>query len=115
MPKMQLNPEPKSNNNNIQKKKLSPTFLAYQQLSDSFKDGNILFLSRKSLSLNIIHYDENLRKTAENNGCCSFFKSEVDGTFYGINNFASFIYKYKGIKLILKINKNVNIRFFLYF
>ena len=92
MPKMQLNPEPKSNNNNIQKKKLSPTFLAYQQLSDSFKDGNILFLSRKSLSLNIIHYDENLRKTAENNGCCSFFKSEVDGTFYGINNFELFTY-----------------------
>ena len=92
MPKMQLNPEPKSNNNNIQKKKLSPTFLAYQQLSDSFKDGNILFLSRKSLSLNIIHYDENLRKTAENNNYCSFFKSEVDGTFYGINNFELFTY-----------------------
>ena len=50
-------------NNSNYLNKISSTYLAYQQLSNKYGDGNILFLSRKSLSLNIIHYDENLRKT----------------------------------------------------
>ena len=79
-------------NNSNYLNKISSTYFAYQQLLNKYGDGNILFLSRRSLSLNIIHYDENLRKTAENNNCCSFFKSEVDGTFYGINNFELFTY-----------------------
>ena len=46
---------------------------------------------RKKFGINIINYDTNLT-SKENNRYCSYFKLQLEGAFYGINNFNLFIY-----------------------
>ena len=46
---------------------------------------------RKKFKINIIYFDKNLTST-ENNRYCSYFKLQLEGAFYGINNFNLFIY-----------------------
>ena len=56
--------------------------------------------SEKKYNYNIIHYDENLTNFSENNNYCSKFKLELEGTYYGINNFE--LFKYICNKIIQK-------------
>ena len=78
-------------NINAQIAPLGSTLKSCQELFGNLI-GNNLFISPKKLNVNIIHYDEALTKTADNNMCCSYFKSELGGTFYGVNNFNLFKY-----------------------
>ena len=71
---------------------MNSTMKSFEQLFGNLIGPNNLFISTKSLNLNIIHYDEALTKTADNNLCCSYFKMELGGTFYGVNNFNLFKY-----------------------
>ena len=58
------------------------------------------------LELNILYYDELLKKTEENNFNCSFFKMNIKGTFYGCHNKNLF-------KFICEKIRNSNIEFIL--
>ena len=51
-----------------------------------------LFKRNNNYNKNIIYYDEALKKTAENNFNCAFFKLKLKGTFYGVNNYELFKY-----------------------
>ena len=53
---------------------------------------NNLIIMHQKFNFNIIYYDENLKKTGENNNYCSYFKNQLEGTFYGINDFNLFKY-----------------------
>ena len=89
-----------NNNNNINPGK---------KTVDGYKDifGTITKLlinsnkkSEMKYNYNIIHYDENLINFSENNNYCSKFKLELEGTYYGINNFE--LFKYICNKIIQK-------------
>jgi hypothetical protein len=56
---------------------MNSTMKSFEQLFGNLIGPNNLFISTKSLNLNIIHYDEALTKTADNNLCCSYFKMEL--------------------------------------
>ena len=43
-------------------------------------------------NINIIYYEEKMKNNIEYNRNCSFFKDNLEGTFYGINNFELFKY-----------------------
>ena len=93
-PKMQIaNPSPEINekDNNGNKEQ---TFIQIQKLfgNEYLFDKNDSLTQTKKYNFNIIHYDEALTKSAENNICCTFYKTELAGTFYGINNFNLFKY-----------------------
>ena len=49
-------------------------------------------------NFNIIYYDEALTNVQENIENCAYFKSRLEGTFYGINNFNLFQYVCQKIK-----------------
>ena len=89
-------------NINTQIAPLDSTLISCQELFGNLI-GNNLFISPKNLNVNIIHYDEALTRTADNNMCCSYFKSELGGTFYGVNNFNLFKYICRRVN---KGNKN---------
>ena len=55
-------------------------------------DINKLIILTKTFNINIVYYDESLSKTSDNNYICSYFKSQLEGTFYGINHFNLFKY-----------------------
>ena len=56
------------------------------------KSSNKVILLTKTYNLNIIFYDDDLNRTQNNNFYCSYFKSQLEGAFYGINNFNLFKY-----------------------
>ena len=51
-----------------------------------------LFKNNIDYNKNIIYFDEALKKTAENNFNCAYFKLKLKGTFYGVNNYELFKY-----------------------
>ena len=96
-PKMQIvSPSPEKNQNEKNKKKMSikETFIQFQELfgNDYLFESEEQLTQTKKYNFNVIHYDEALTKRAENNICCSFFKTKLAGTFYGVNNFNLFKY-----------------------
>ena len=58
----------------------------FGQLQPNFQD--------KKFNFNIIYYDEALTNNQENsdNNICSYFKTNLQGAFYGVNNFNVFMY-----------------------
>ena len=88
-----VNPSPEENeeDNNGQSKQ---TFIQFQELfgNEDLFDKNDSLAQTKKYNFNIIHYDETLTKSAENQICCTFYKTELTGTFYGITNFNLFKY-----------------------
>ena len=52
---------------------------------------NNLFERKNNFNKNIIYYDEEIT-TEENNNICTYFKLNLRGTFYGVNNFELFKY-----------------------
>ena len=59
-------------------------------LNGDFINGQVILT--KTFNINIIFYDEGLANSPENNKLCSYFKSLLEGAFYGINNFNLFKY-----------------------
>ena len=53
--------------------------------------GNAILLT-KTYNINIIFYDENTTNSDDFNYYCSYFKSNLEGAFYGINDFNLFRY-----------------------
>ena len=53
---------------------------------------NNLIIMHQKFNFNIIYYDENLKKTGENNNYCAYFKNQLEGVFYGINDYNLFTY-----------------------
>ena len=61
---------------------------------------------KKKLELNILYYDESLRKNEENSDNCTFFQMNTKGTFYGCHTLELF-------KLVCEKIKNSNKKFIL--
>lgn len=73
---------------------LRTTNIQYENLFGKLdkSEGNKLQLMTKRFNFNIIHYDDNMEKSAENQSYVSFFKTELSGTYYGVSNFNQFKY-----------------------
>ena len=76
-----------SSNTKIECEKI---FGKIQPFGPNTNEGAILIT--KTYNINIIFYDEDLTRDSENNYYCSYFKSKLEGTFYGINHFNLFQY-----------------------
>ena len=85
--KKNLNPETK-----IECGKIFGQLNPYQSKQSNGINKNTPILMTRTFNINIIFYDEQLSKLSENNCLCSYFKSKLEGAFYGINHFNLFKY-----------------------
>ena len=82
------------NLNNKNKKALITTEIQSYNIFGPLKPLNPTIIEKKitkSYNINIIYYNENLNDV-ENTQNCSYFKYNLEGIFYGINNFNLFKY-----------------------
>ena len=97
-------------NNQQNQQEIPPQNIDEPQSKNTIDGYNEVFgptenIYRKTLyNVNIIYYNEALRNDLKNidNEICSYFKSNIYGTFYGINNFNLFMYVCQKIKNIPK-------------
>ena len=82
-----LNPETK-----IECQKIFGPVKPYESKALNGVNNNGSILLTKTFNINLIFYDEELSKSSENNSLCSYFKSKLEGAFYGINHFNLFKY-----------------------
>ena len=66
--------------------------IGHELTQGSTNNFNNLIIIKNKFNFNIIYYDDNLKKTGENNDYCAYFKNQLEGTFYGLNDFNLFKY-----------------------
>ena len=84
-----------NNNNNPYTNQIDPGKNTVEAYKDIFGNNTIPSESRTNkpeikYNYNIIHYDENLTNFTENKYFSSNLKMELEGTYYGINNYKLF-------------------------